>query len=167
MSYTHMIVGVSHLSCHHNYNACLKLFNIVSVPVQHGIHYKIHHNRRNNIIANVIHNNHDLRKMFMTLLLNDQQSFCCTIFISFPFFFVYIKFQSIASLLSYSIIMSWLTLWVMTLKYKTIIHYKVIIWNITMLFYHTCNYNHKKKTSFVVWKTKWFHLSWTERQNDL
>ena len=31
--------------------------------------------------------------------------FTCTIFIILPFFFVYVKFQSIASLLSYSIIM--------------------------------------------------------------
>ena len=56
----------------------------------------------------VIHVHHDLRKMFITLVWNVQQSFYLRHFhiIVFPVLFcVYVKFQSIASLLSYDIIM--------------------------------------------------------------
>ena len=51
------------------------------------------------------HIHHDIRKMFIALVWSDQQFFYLHQFHSFPFFFVYVKFQSINALLSYSIIM--------------------------------------------------------------
>ena len=54
----------------------------------------------NKLFVNV---HHDLRKMFITLVRNDQQSFISTNLL-FLFFFVYVKIQSIASLLSYSVL---------------------------------------------------------------
>ena len=59
------------------------------------------------LLLKVIHMHLVRRKMFITSVWNDQQSFYLYHFhiIILPVLFVYVKFESIASLLSYSIIM--------------------------------------------------------------
>ena len=61
---------------------------------------------------------HDLRKMFIVLVWNDQQSFTFTIYPSRSF--VCVKYQSIASLLNYSIVL-------MTSNYTCIYYITVYI----------------------------------------
>ena len=71
-------------------------------------------------VLKVIHIHHGLRKIFIILVWNDQQSFYFCIII-FPVLFVYVKFQSIASLLShqYSLCIN-----LMTLNYTLLLHIK-------------------------------------------